>query len=163
MCPLTDVRIHANGSMVDKTKISTCTCIQHFAAPNVEWWNFGPIGGPLHSLWFPIACNQAPQCQTSAAKTIKVRKYVNMVAAAQREEEHQDVFCPGLANPQHGSKLESLMTSSNAQMVNLWRAHSPLRSRPGASQRRSSCQLHTCTQSQDAQIRPCQRARAARG
>lgn len=61
-----------------------------------------------------------PQCHGSKAKTIKVYKYVNMVTAAQREEQRNDIFCPRLANPQDTSKLETLMTTNNAQMVKLW-------------------------------------------
>ena len=56
----------------------------------------------------------------SKAKTIKVYKYVNMVTAAQQEEQRNDIFCPRLAIPQDTSKLETLMTTNNAQMVKLW-------------------------------------------
>lgn len=47
-------------------------------------------------------------------------KYVNTVAAAHQEEQRNDIFCPRLANPQDTSKLETLMTTNNAQMVKLW-------------------------------------------
>lgn len=60
------------------------------------------------------------QCHGSKAKTIKVYKYVNMVMAAQRGEQRNDIFCPRLANPQDTSELETLMTTNNAQMVKLW-------------------------------------------
>lgn len=43
-----------------------------------------------------------------------------MVTAAQQEERRNDIFCPRLANPQDTSKLETLMTTNNAQMVKLW-------------------------------------------
>lgn len=43
-----------------------------------------------------------------------------MVTAAQQEEQHNDIFCPRLANPQDTSKLETLMTTNNTQMVKLW-------------------------------------------
>lgn len=63
---------------------------------------------------------QLPQCHGSKAKTIKVYKYVNTVAAAHQEEQRNDIFCPRLANSQDTSKLETLMTTNNAQMVKLW-------------------------------------------
>ncbi len=72
------------------------------------------------SLFFPPLKLCLPQCQGSKAKTIKVYKYVNMVTAAQWEEQRNDIFCPRLANPQDTSKLETLMTTNNAQMVKLW-------------------------------------------
>lgn len=43
-----------------------------------------------------------------------------MVTAAQQEKQRNDIFCPRLANPQATSKLETLMTTNNAQMVKLW-------------------------------------------
>lgn len=73
------------------------------------------------SLFSPSRAEpRLPQCHGTEAKTIKVYKYVNMVTAAQREERRNDIFCPRLANPQDTSKLETLMTTNNAQMVKLW-------------------------------------------
>lgn len=74
----------------------------------------------LHFFSFSTIKPQLPQCHGSKAKTIKVYKYVNTVAAAHQEEQRNDIFCPRLANPQDTSKLETLMTTNNAQMVKLW-------------------------------------------
>lgn len=43
-----------------------------------------------------------------------------MVTAALQEEERNDILCPRLANPQDTSKLETLMTTNNVQMVKHW-------------------------------------------
>lgn len=75
----------------------------------------------LHFLSFSTTKQtHLPQCHSSKAKTIKVYKYVNTAKAAHQEEQHNDIFCPRLANPQDTSKLETLMTTYKAQMVKLW-------------------------------------------
>lgn len=73
-----------------------------------------------HFLSFSATEPQWLQCHGSKAKTIKVYKYVNTAAAAHKEERRNDIFCPRLANPQDTSKLETLMTTNNTQMVKLW-------------------------------------------
>ena len=79
------------------------------------------LPSPL-SLCFSVSRSKLrlPQCHGSKAKTIKVYKYVNMVMAAQRDKQRNDIFCPRLANPRDTFELETLMTTYNAQMVKLW-------------------------------------------
>lgn len=73
-----------------------------------------------HFLFFSTMKPWLPQSHGSKAKAIKVYKYVNTAAEAHQEERCNDIFCPRLANPQDSSKLETLMTTNNAQMVKLW-------------------------------------------
>lgn len=100
-----------------------------------------------------------PQCHGSKAKTIKVYKYVNMVTAAQQEEQCNDIFCPRLAIPQDTSKLETLMTTNNAQMVKLWGHTGP----SDAAQAPCGIALHakdvhTYSRQRDAQRNTCKQA-----
>lgn len=108
---------------------------------------------PRTKLWLP-------QCHGSKAKTIKVYKYVNTVTAAQREERRNDIFCPRLANPQDTSKLETLMTTNNAQMVKLWGHAGPshaARAPRGIALHANTLHTHTYRQ-EGLQINTCKQA-----
>lgn len=93
---------------------------------NVVTWNALSCSVLLPSSLLPSQVKLwLLQCHGSKAKTIKVYKYVNMVTAAQQEKQRNDIFRPRLANPQDTSKLETLMTTNNAQMVKLWGRSGP--------------------------------------
>lgn len=95
-------------------------------------------------FFFSATKPRLPQCHGSKAKTIKAYKYVNTAVTAHQEERHNDIFCPHLANPQDTSKLETLMTTNNAQMVKLWGRAGPSDAAPAPCGQSLHASTQTC-------------------